>query len=183
MSRGDREELELGTFEVTSGKIIVKDPCYDDAYGSTFPAKNGTWVGSIHVTKGARSARVSALEARAPGRHNTLVEVCKEGVDSGQMGVFDSSKADASVDDDYEDICAMTLETPYGGIIKQYGVVSGTAYGDGEYPVMVSRDILTGEVTSVLIEFEDPDDSSGDYPDEDEFIEDERDEDPIEDDK
>jgi len=183
MPREDSDALEVGTFEVTSGKIIVKDPCYDDAYGSTFPAKNGTWIGIIHVAKG-RSARVSAIEARAAGyRHNTLTEVCREGVDSGQMGVFDSSKADASVEDDYEDICTMTLKTPYGGIIKQYGVVSGTAYGDGEYPVMVSRDLSTGEVTSVLVEFEAPDDSDGDYPDEDEFIEDERDEDPIEDDK
>lgn len=180
MARDERDELELGTFEVTSGSISVKDPCYDAAMGSTFPAKNGTWIGIIHISRG-RSARVCAIEARAPGRHGVMAEVCEEGVDSGQMGVFDSSKADASVEDDYEDICTMTLKTPYGGIIKQYGVVSGTAYGDGTYPVMVSRDLKTGEVTSVLVEFEDPDDSSGDHPDEDEFIEDERDEDPIED--
>ena len=99
------------------------------------------------------------------------------------MGIFDASRASHSSDDDYEDICEMTLKLPYGGIIKGYGVVSATAYGDGQYPVLVSRDLKTGEVTSVVVEFDSFDDSSGDYPDRDEWIEDERDEDPIEDDR
>lgn len=164
MSRSDRDTQEIGTFEVTSGKIVVKDPCYTS--GSIFPAKNGTWTGILHTDHGKK--RICALEARAPGHHNTMVEVCKEGVDSGQMGVFNESNAEHTHENDYNNICKMTLKAPYGGIIKHYGVASSTAYGDGTYPVMVSRDLKTGEVTSVIIEFTDGEDN--DYPDQDDLI-------------
>ena len=163
MSRDDREAIDIGTFEVTSGSIVVKDPCYDDASGSTFPAKNGTWTGYIH----RQGRTVASLEARASGPQRGIeCEVCKEGVESGQMGIFNASDSERSREDDYDQICNMTLNGIFGGIINQYGVVSGTAYGDGVYPVLVRREV-DGTVTSVRIEFIDTID--GDFMDRDDI--------------
>jgi hypothetical protein len=160
----NEQRRRIGEFEVTSKQIVVKDPCYDDTSGSTFPAKNGNWTAEVEF----KGRTITSLTARVDGaREGTWVEVCEEVVDSGQMGIFNQAQSDNSVEADYDKICKMTLSDSRCGIIYTYGAVSATAYGDGSYPVLVIRDIKTGEVEAVKILFDSyPDD---DYPDPDEL--------------
>lgn len=95
---------KLGTFEVSSGKLIVTDPCYERGTwcaGQLDKVRNGTWVGHVmrvDETKstypdGIRNAELHAYHTdlkKLPTRWTkTKVHV---GVDSGQAGMFDEVK-------------------------------------------------------------------------------------------
>jgi hypothetical protein len=150
MASTERYYRRIGTFKVVSGNIAVKDPCYDNDMGSTFPAKNGSWEAEVHTD----GRIIYALIASIGSPSGVETEVCEEVVDSGQAGIFDSIMAGMTHDEDYDDICKITLSDGRAGIIKEFGVVSATAYGDGSYPVLVRRDPATGVVSSVRIDFD-----------------------------
>jgi hypothetical protein len=161
MAPKERYLRSIGTFQVGSGAISVKDPCYDNDMGSIFPARNGTWEAEVLTD----DRIIYSLTAYIGNKSGVETEVCEEGVDSGQMGVFDSVLSGMTHDEDYDAICKITLSDNRAGIIGGFGAVSSTAYGDGEYPVLVRRDPKTGEVFSVRIDFDPVNDA--DYYDED----------------
>ena len=94
-------------FEVTSGKMVLSDPCYTIptwCQGVVDRVKNGTWVTEVNKTdQGGWGERVSYLVAfneqalkEKPALEETLVNGWGKqlpfdfGVDSGQFGFFDS---------------------------------------------------------------------------------------------
>ena len=139
---------KLGTFEVTSGKLIITDPCYKFDEENVIPAKNGTWTASVEYNNSGYVAELIVLHQdyyRVGATEQILDFTCP--VDSGQAGVFD---ADAyaqnqggeygNMDTFYGKICHLTCETEeMGGIITMnkaaFGAASTSGNGDGDYEI------------------------------------------------
>jgi len=125
---------KIGKFKVTSGEVIVSDPCYDKPHGNTkYPingklkAKNGTWRAKVVVSDegnwGDRVAYLVCNHVDHPLKHDSSdlikvdFQVC---VDSGQAGVFDAAnfKDDASAEglERYYDKPAICVDEPWYSI-------------------------------------------------------------------
>jgi hypothetical protein len=198
--------VQLGSFEVESGKINITDPCYKPGTwcGSfDLPAKNGKWLAHINYADygewGIRAASLTVFHEELSG--SRWVAVSKDnvdcGVDSGQLGVFDSKyyqnneigkeqleKANLSKDmieshrscgneDWYIMCCDKTLDDnkSAAGIIP-FGVVSSTGFGDGNYDVALSKDD-EGNIVQVVATFIEAgffdDNNEEEYDDDDPF--------------
>ena len=87
------KKIQVGTFEVKSGKIRVSDPCYDKDFEkeNNLDAENGEW--KCKCTKIDTENRVAILEAHCTDFREDSEEykLSKSivGVDSGQVGIFD----------------------------------------------------------------------------------------------
>jgi len=150
------ESRKLGTFEVTSGKLVVSDPCYSRwtwCMGTLENVKNGTWTARILVSdEGELGKRVAELEVlhstvKDPPAlgfwENTGIEV---GVDSGQAGFWDDAKFGGGGEGKYDDptsfygqACHKTLHEGHAGIMDG-GVVSSSGFGDGGYACYILKD-------------------------------------------
>lgn len=184
-------ELELDTFQVRSGEIIISDPCYDEGTwcAQKVKAAKGCWGAEVEYEDG----RVKRLEAYSksilaiplPDRKwQPRVINDQIGVDSGQCGFFDAAcyrknpiikkpKHKWQIDgqgDFYGMACELTLGPMRCGLMTDkdninFGVVSSSGYGDGGY-------VLTGtfndkeEVVSLRLDFF-GDESENDEPEED----------------
>lgn len=155
LARIVRETMELGSFEVVSGKLAVSDPCYaPDVWcrGELTNVENGSWYASIVKHDcgdwGQRVAKLTIVhescdDSQGLTRQKAPFEV---GVDSGQAGFFDAAHyQDSSVIPDakpapaddpsepwYQYCCDITLSPIRAGVLP-FGVVSSTGYGDGGY--------------------------------------------------
>ena len=176
---GVKKTLELGEFEVVSGKMAVSDPCYDtDVWcrGELENVLNGTWYASaVELYTGSwgrRIARLIAVHENYADEKMTKGQCTgfEVGVDSGQAGLFDASHyRDDSVipdvklnpDDEpaaiwYKHCCEITLSPLSAGVLP-YGVVSSSGYGDGSYDCFVCRNEY-GQIIRAEIEFISEDD-------------------------
>lgn len=149
--------IEFGTFCVTSGELVLSDPCYGlDVWclKKVDGVKNGTWkFYGIQSDEGVFGKRISAFYAVHADSENVSVDledIDDLGVDSGQFGIFDLDfyRNDSQFSDDFvpendfargEDggkfygaCCDLTLSDKHGGVLKGGGVVS-SGYGDGCY--------------------------------------------------
>ncbi len=163
-------------FLVTSGYIHITDPCYKhdlidkghredlDGWIGRFdiPAETGAWVGRVTAKTYARDGYITTRNAelvafnmvRGPNalfhdrhvRHEFF-----NGVDSGQMGIFDSSIFPRTETRNYENgfyhECCRKTQSDHGfGIIRDQGIVTRSGWGDGNY-----RSILTFGPTNLAI--------------------------------
>jgi Protein of unknown function (DUF4241) len=164
-------EVFLGSFEVTSGKLRVTDPCYDKDVSCTgvLDVPNGTW--DAYVTRenqGAWGNRVTeifvSLRDKAPWNTWKLTDI-DVGVDSGQAGFFDDAQfPDGNTWGDnpvkeafYDKICNLTCDMArtgadkFGGVVK-FGAVSSSGYGDGGYNCYTQTD-RDGNIVAAKIVF------------------------------
>ena len=152
----------LGTFEVTSNKLLVGDPCYDydsdDSDGwfdllSTIEVDNGTWHAYAYEGKSTNVCKIVIHRdnIQLDDIFFSEVKMACVGVDSGQAGFFDlknykddflvgnSKIMDFSMTDKgakwYNMCCYITIKSKICGGIVPYGVVSQSGYGDGYYNV------------------------------------------------
>lgn len=166
---------ELGTFQVTSEKLIVSDPCYDLGTwcaGTLTNVKNGTWKGFVDRGKtdwGNRCWAVSAFHENFSSKTTRCTELMsfEVGVDSGQAGIFDAAEYHGGEDDYgdggwYDQVCNLTLDSKLSAGVLDGGVVSSSGFGDGGYQCHVARD--NGQIVGVKITFI----SSGDFVDNEE---------------
>lgn len=144
--------IHLGPFEVSSGELVVADPCYEldretIIMGVLAPAKNGQWQafsGRVELENWGEAC--SSLIA-----HHIDYELGEDdiswvkcpfivGVDSGQACIFDRAqfrRADPGPGDDvadnpwFEACCAVTEERDAG--VLPGGAVSRSGIGDGAY--------------------------------------------------
>lgn len=160
----------LGTFKVTSGAVMVSDPCYKRGtwcHGKIENVKNGVWRAAVGIShEGAWGDRVAFLIATHGDipvygtkldRHEAEFEV---GVDSGQAGIFDDTHyQDESVappdepnefDDRWYSMCCNATDN-YAGIIP-FGVVSSSGFGDGGYECTYYTN-SDGEVVRIIIDY------------------------------
>ncbi|ARF12676.1 hypothetical protein Klosneuvirus_15_7 [Klosneuvirus KNV1] len=185
---------KVGSFQIENG-IIISDPCYDfnvDEYNRSsdqkyFPKKyimTGEWNGYVKYCDNGRIAELQTCHSSIDDNEltNAKWELCKGslGVDTGQMGVFDSKyfkddnivgdyPIDKSMFNDFKEkgdryyamCCYQTYnkENPkkQAGIIP-YGVVSSSGYGDGSYNYSVIK--KNGLICGFKIVFIDSDECS-----------------------
>lgn len=141
--------VKFGSFEVSSGKIHVSDPGYKYDTWCTCTLNNvlnGKYFAEIIVAdKSKWGKRVAELIIRhenyLDAEINDAITFDGIGVDSGQAGFFDDDlyprgKNTGEFEDTetfYGKACALTLSAQQAGILDNFGVVSRTGYGDGEY--------------------------------------------------
>ena len=158
----EQNEYSLGEFEVTSGELVVSDPCYSrDVWcrGDLKDVKTGKWKAytMIEDSEERNSALIifheslSWSEAFDYFYHPEATEEAdfEVGVDSGQAGFFDSVAyqnkdmlpadakipaywGDADHDKWYSHCCYLTLGKDSAGVVPG-GVVASSGYGDGGY--------------------------------------------------
>ena len=174
-----------GTFEVTSGKIRVTDPCYDltTPCVAEFKAENGTWEYEIVTSNegiwGERVNKIRVLHKDYKNSytsnnitHNNNIIYDDIGVDSGQCGFFDAETYKKEYGKNphggeynnkstfYGKCCALTSNendpTQVGGSLP-FGVVSSSGYGDGGYDCLVSFN-TDGKAVAAILTFIDEND-------------------------
>jgi hypothetical protein len=158
--------LYLGKFDITSGKVMVSDPCYTVGtwcQGQLDNVKNGEWVANVERSDegswGIRNAELIAYhsEHRMPSDYQWSMESFDIGVDSGQCGFYDlnfyrndsmvgeiQNRLHFDLNEDGERFyslnCDLTCETEDHAGVMDYGVVSTSGYGDGGYNLFTVRD-------------------------------------------
>jgi len=153
------KKIQVGTFEVKSGKIRVSDPCYDKDFEkeNNLDAENGEW--KCKCTKIDTENRVAILEAYCTDFLDDYkkYKLSKSivGVDSGQVGIFDfehyqdndivkdvqrlnPNEIIRSEEPWYSICCDRTLTKLGAGIIP-FGCVSSSGYGDGCYKLYYKK--------------------------------------------
>jgi len=161
----------IGNFTVTSGKLIVSDPCYDrDVWcmGELSNVQNGEWEAFVVVSnEGDWGNRIAELIIRHTSRPDIEdIDIDRPtsfhvGVDSGQAGFFCDSIYPHGDCGEYDDLssfygraCDKTLNTSeQAGIVDNAGVVSSSGFGDGSYDCYVHHDSETGKIVAASIVF------------------------------
>lgn len=128
----------VGSFEVNSGKIIISDPGYH--IEKIFEAMNGEWQADICTAKGCFGENVAGVNLY----NKEYGSMCPEflgtfGVDSGQLGVYDSEEFKEDDDEWYEKNSELSCSQEMCGLLKG-GFVSSSGYGNGDYKVYCKRD-------------------------------------------
>jgi len=176
----------VGEFDITNGKMLVTDPCYERGtwcHGILENVKNGTWEAHAYMEDYGRSllggTRVKALAVKHKGthlegkfqEHSAPFEV---GVDSGQAGFFNEALYPSGEPGEYGDLksfygraCAQTHDETnrhqHAGTITE-GVVSSSGWGDGGYACTYVMD-NEGFVVAARIDFiTDDEDETDDEP-------------------
>jgi hypothetical protein len=173
----------LGHFEITTGEVVVSDPCY--TVGTWCQSRlnnveNGQWNAVIEkMDDGDWGVRVSSLLAytgREPDAKDfELQEGSLVAVDSGQAGIFDinvyrnddfakptqflsESRQEEDGEKWYSSCCDATMSSDDAGVIIG-GVVSSSGYGDGSYELFtVTKEDKVVAIKILFITEEDNDD-------------------------
>ncbi len=155
---------ELGTFEISSGKVRVCDPCYNRTVDvpimeDVLPGKYIAEIAFIDTGKyGIRVGKLSIWHEDYTNVAPKIPASVRVGVDSGQAGFYDDQfypidQDKVAIDEFYDKACELTLSEDCGGIIDNFGAVSSTGYGDGEYVLYIGL-ISEGWIVSAMIDFE-----------------------------
>lgn len=145
----------ISAFEVESS-LLFADPAY--SYGSPLPVLSGKWQVSIIQWKdpqwGWTNQTLVALHESEPAfslnqEQNFLPEdYSSEGVDSGQMGIYNFTE--------WKKSWGAVLNTrcyEFGiGLVNDFGVICSSGWGDGRYPVRVRLD-ANNQIVGAKIDF------------------------------
>lgn len=159
----------LGTFQVTSGKVYVSDPCYEPDFAKKnilANVKNGTWSAKVEIhDPSGRCAKLLVCHEQFKSAPKKFYKKCgfDVDVDSGQAGIFDVSvyQNDETVEGRvsfmpeepwYSRCCEITMGSGAGVIPG--GAVSNSGFGDGTYKAYRAMD-ETGEIIAIYINFGD----------------------------
>lgn len=166
--------IQLGDFEVTSGQLVVSDPCYELDTGTIImglldDVLQGTWVGQVEKTEvrdwGEACSKLTAYHRSVAEQLEHLEWVkCSfiVGVDSGQAGIFDMNKyripdsdsqgTSSDSDSDWYFACCDITESGHEAGVLDGGVVSRTGMGDGAYGVYIAMN-QQNQIVGVKIVF------------------------------
>ena len=179
------------TFEVTSGKIVCSDPCYEIptwCQEIIENVANGTWEAEVVESGRVYRLFVTHMNSNTGGIEDFVGEsIGYCGVDSGQFGFFDFDyyrndkiaenlqKQDFGADFDEEDgdswyraCCKITIDEKWG--VMPFGAVSRSGYGDGSYEVKGvknKKDEWVGFCVEFIPDYED--DEEEEYEEEEDF--------------
>lgn len=156
----------MDSFNITSGKIQVTDPCYSIGTWCSFTipnAKNGEYISSVkRINDGVWGNRIAELNIIHKDFKNKKRKLkyrwidASIGVDSGQAGFFDfqeyhNVKINEQLDNEfYNKVCNLTCEADNNGTLD-FGVVSSSGHGDGSYALWVAH--INDEVVAAKIVF------------------------------
>ena len=152
------ERLDLGTYEVISGKLVVSDPCYaEDLWccNALENVRNGVWNAHAIYDVDRSYPLVAALSIEHECAESVVADMEEAsfavGVDSGQAGFFDAAhyRNDRVIDPNctptehadlwYDHCCGITLARQQAGTLP-FSVVSASGIGDGVYDCYLQRD-------------------------------------------
>lgn len=145
---------KVESFNITSGRICITDPCYDkDANGTLYNLKavKGKWYGEINYEDCKQFGnRVANLVVYSQNIEDIVKSFKfkllskKIYVDSGQCGIFDykeypnyelnPQEKEYGTDSFYSRCCQNTLKKDFG-VVDNIGIVSSSGFGDGCYTV------------------------------------------------
>lgn len=143
-----KTETDIDNFSVTSGFLVVGDPCYGT--NLTVPALNGSWTARV-VTDWKGESVVGLVVQHVdfnPSDTSVLIDEVEFGVDSGQAGVFDRHSYGS--DGFYAACCEATLSRGRCGCLLG-GFVASSGHGDGQYSAEISS--VSGRAVRVEMEF------------------------------
>ena len=158
--------VAVGEFTVTSGKMMISDPCYNQStwcQGVISNVKKGLWKAEVvYSDEGDFGNRVAELIAYynakkgLPKQDFWNKEKFEAGVDSGQMSIVDLEKyhggGDNYGDEGWYDMCCkITLADKGAGVIEG-GVVSSSGFGDGGYDCYSLKD-KQGKIVAIKVVF------------------------------
>jgi len=169
VKRSELGWLEVGSFEVTSGKIVAMDPChrellaYSKSFVSRYVAKNGTWH-CLSLRVGTKAGflgtfpRVSKILAYHE-EHPTSTEKGGwrksgvVGVDAGVAGFFDLKEYEERCDEDWYhgEFLRQYESSRIDSVTLDFGCVSSSGYGDGGYQCYARR--KDKKVVAMYIDF------------------------------
>jgi len=174
----DYDFKKVGSFEVISGAVVVTDPCYqeDEMSFNRVEIPNGTYDAYVEVVGneitngwGDRVANLLVLKSGIdPSSYEpNSIDIANfdVGVDSGQAGVFDSTKVHLTHEEDYDSWCKLSTNENSAGVMA-YGAVSQSGYGDGGYACHLLKN-AQGIVEGLVVVFIAPDDEEEDGIEED----------------
>lgn len=146
---------DLGTIEL-SEKVVISDPCYGEDTWCTAEfdkVKPGTYkCQALFVDEGDWGIRVAELIVTHEDNRKPINKLAaRVGVDSGQMGIYDSDYFSSTRDNEewYKNVCQITDEE--AGCLGDKAVVSLSGYGDGMYDVLVAKE--KGVITGIKVKF------------------------------
>ncbi|MDF2902605.1 MAG: hypothetical protein K0S25_243 [Bacillus sp. (in: firmicutes)] len=176
VAKYQNETISLGTFQVTSGKLIISDPCYSYDEENTEglqvvlkPAKRGNWSATISYNEEEVVRQLVVFWGNTEPEEEWIPINQLIAVDSAQVGIFDftlfddgeiiinevENEYDIEMDNDvskyYVACCDAVASKQQGGIVPG-GAVVMSGYGDGLYQVYIKQD-KSSEVVSVMIDF------------------------------
>ena len=172
----NNKTIPLGTFQVSSGKLIISDPCYgydeedsEDLQVLLNSAKRGDWSATVSYDEDEVVHQLAVFWGNMEPEGEWIPIEQLITVDSAQAGIFeftffgDDEKIigevvnvyDIEMDDDvskyYVACCDAVASEQQGGIVPG-GAVAMSGFGDGLYPVYIKQD-ASGDIVSVMIDF------------------------------
>lgn len=150
--------IEIGTFELLSGTLVVGDPCQQElgpgGPSDLVEARSGSWTVSYSATDSAPGALQAVHGFAAPDVLRWVEAPRPLTVDSGRVGVIDE-RFYRPEDYRWSDRCRRLAAThPFAGIFPA-GTVSATYFGEGRYPLLLARGV-DDRVLGVRVLFLDP---------------------------
>ena len=140
--------FKLGTFNVTENKIVVADPSYDFGDFGTLILQDvleGKYFANVTTAKNLIIS-LNIFHSDYKNFEKNFSSYGEIAVDSGQAGFFDKNYFIKNQGGNFGDInsfyglaCAITMSPKQAGVMKNFGVVSSSGFGDGFYKVFVSR--------------------------------------------
>lgn len=132
----------VGYFKVTSGELIISDPCYELGTwcaGRIKGVKNGNWRATVEVTPDGRTLIVTHEKEKYAG--DMQMADFEVGVDSAQAGIFCANAYPSEEKPKpgfYKACCDAPRKAGLGAaIVRHRGVVMST--DDGNYRAFVGR--------------------------------------------
>lgn len=125
---------KVGSFQVTSSRILISDPCYEN-YSSRcsgiIEVPNGKW-NAYYVRERNITKELTVVHSDYAYDLFFNWEICNFSccVDSGQLGFYDWLEFNHQYD--YDKFCDLTSSKIETGT-NEYGVVTSSGYGDGDY--------------------------------------------------
>lgn len=142
----------IGTFEVTSGRIVCSDPCYGtNTFGNDIMnMENGRY--NIYQTEhdfgvyGVRNTELAVIHQDYDDDDTIFFEDAESccGVDSGTFGFFDAAyyeethNGEDAKEDWYQRNVIDTCYDEDGTITDNRGVLASAGFGDGAYELEIA---------------------------------------------
>lgn len=170
------KQFKFGSFMCRSAFIQATDPCYDNG-NTVFAVLGGRWFAEMLTLEnnetGGWGTRVAELFI-VQEKYQNQVPIWQQftnhtfPVDSGQFGFFDQTcwLADSTAPGAgeyvpgswYFELGQQTLSPAQGGIVRDYGCVASSGYGDGSYNIYLWTDQESGTIIGLRIVFIDEND-------------------------
>lgn len=144
----DKNWEQIGEVTVDSGQVMLVDPLYIDARWQEKPFED------IRQYRHKESGRVLQYLKDFPHYEAVIPDLGRTMNQLNATGEWEQIEQPIPNELSYNAACRATGRHARGGTFGGFAAAVGTAYGDGEFPVLVQRD-EAGRILRVMIDFTD----------------------------